>query len=334
MARRRPKVLVVDGDKEKSLALHRVLYDGNQQFDVLLAVNADVAREIMRDVSVDVVVTDIDLPGASGVDLVCWAAIEFPETVYIVQTRDDVDPLRQRIAGLGCLRLMRKPCKPAEVLKNVREALECIHRLSGCFSALSAADLIQMLCLAQRTAALRITAGGEVGTVMVKDGVLLHASWGAVVGQEALCAILDAQDGVFRTTPLPDGVVRTIHANWQHALMEAVQALDERANSSHRSTGSFPAIRVDDSILDQISAPGAEAEPLRRPAAYLLAGIEARQAPRSGGAASSLVDKGFAALRAGNVEEARQCWLAAKQLDPENRSLDLNLKKLESRATR
>jgi DNA-binding response OmpR family regulator len=334
MARRRPKVLVVDGDKEKSLALHRVLYDGNQQFDVLLAVNADVAREIMRDVSVDVVVTDIDLPGASGVDLVCWAAIEFPETVYIVQTRDDVDPLRQRIAGLGCLRLMRKPCEPAEVLKNVREALECIHRLSGCFSALSAADLIQMLCLAQRTAALRITADGEAGTVMVKDGVLLHASWGALLGQEALCAILDAQDGVFRTTPLPDGVVRTIHANWQHALMEAVQALDERANSSHRSTGSFPAIRVDDSILDKMSASGAEAEPLRRPAAYLISGIEARQAPRSGGAASSLVDKGFAALRAGKVEEARQCWLAAKQLDPENRSLDLNLKKLESRATR
>ena len=31
---------------------------------------------------------------------------------------------------------------------------------------------------------------------------------------------------------------------------------------------------------------------------------------------------------AGNVDEARQFWLAAKKLDPENRSLDLNLKKL------
>jgi hypothetical protein len=62
--------------------------------------------------------------------------------------------------------------------------------------------------------------------------------------------------------------------------------------------------------------------------------VESRRTPRTGGAASSLVDKGFAALRAGNVEEARQCWLAAKQLDPENRSLDLNLKKLESRASR
>lgn len=333
MARRRPKVLVVDGDKEKSLALHRVLYDGNQQFDVLLAASADVAREIMRDQSVDVVVTDLDLPGASGVDLVCWGAIEFPETTYIVETRDDVDRLRERMAGLGCLRLIKKPCAPAEVMNLVYEALDCVHRLSGCFSALSAADLIQMLCLAQRTAALRITAAGERGTVMVKDGALLHASWGELVGQAALCAILEAEDGVFRTTPLPEGVPRTIHTDWQHALMEAVQILDERASPSHRSTGSFPAIRLDESLLDKVSG-GGDPAPARRPGSHLLSGGESRRVPRGGGAASSLVDKGFAALRAGNVDEARQCWLAAKQLDPENRSLDLNLKKLENRAAR
>jgi DNA-binding response OmpR family regulator len=338
MARRRPKVLVVDGNRDKALDLHRVLYSGSQQFDVLLASNADVAREIMRELSIDVVITDIDLPGANAVDLVCWAALEFPETVHIVQTDDDVDQIHERISGLGCLRLMRKPCAPAEVLKIVHEALDCILRMSGSFSALSAADLIQMLCLAQRTAALRITAGKDSGNVMVKDGVLLHASWGGLSGQEALCAILDAKDGVFRTTPLPENVPRTIHINWQQALMEAVQKLDERGNSARRSTGALPAIRADASMLEKITADEeGDDEPSighRTPNSFLLAGLDARQTPRTGGAASSLVDKGFAALRAGNVEEARQCWLAAKQLDPENRSLDLNLKKLETRVAR
>lgn len=333
MGRRRPKVLIVDGNKEASLALHRVLFGGNEQFDVLLAASSDVAREIMRDVGIDVLVTDVDLPDASGVDLVCWGAIEFPETLFVVQTSDDVSALQQRMAGLGCLRLLPKPCEPKEVLKIVHEALDCIHRLSGCFSALSAADLIQMLCLAQRTAALRITAHGEAGTVMVKEGKLLHAAWGPLVGHEALCAILDAQDGVFRTTPLPDNVEPNIRTNWQYALMEAVRMLDERANSSPRQTGSFPAIRVEDSVLDKRSSRGGDDSIERRGMNLLVAG-EARKAPRPGGAAASLVDKGFAALRAGKAEEARQCWLAAKELDPDNRSLDLNLKKLESKATR
>jgi hypothetical protein len=188
-----------------------------------------------------------------------------------------------------------------------------------------------MLCLAQRTAALRITAHGETGTVMVKDGKLFHAAWGALVGHEALCAILDAKDGVFRTTPLPDHVEANIHTNWQYALMEAVRILDERANSSPRQTGSFPAIRVEDCVLDKMSG---DDHPSERRSMNLLVATESRKSPRPGGAASSLVDKGFAALRAGKVEEARKCWLAAKELDPDNRSLDLNLKKLESKATR
>jgi DNA-binding response OmpR family regulator len=329
MSRRRPKVLVVDGDREASLALHRALYEGSQDFDVLLAAGADVGREIMRDLPIDVLVTDVD--GANNVDLVCWAAIEFPETLFLVRTNDDIDQLQTRIGGFGCLRLLRKPCPPREVLKIVQESLDCIHRLSGCFSALSAADLIQMLCLAQRTAALRISAHGTSGTVMVKEGNLIHAAWGTLVGQDALCAILEATDGVFRTTPLPPEVEPSIHANWQHALMEAVRSLDERGHTSPRQTGSFPAIRCDDSVLDKISV---EHNGFDRRNLGLLDGSESRKAPRKAGAASSLVDKGFAALRAGNVEEARQCWLAAKELDPENRSLDLNLKKLESKATR
>jgi DNA-binding response OmpR family regulator len=334
MARRRPKVLILDGNKETCLALHRELFDGNAHFDILLAATAGTAREILRDMAIDVLVTDVDLPQSGGVDLVCWAAIEFPEALYVVQTSRDVEQLQQRMAGLGCLRLVKKPCTPKETLKIVHEALDCIHRLSGSFSTLSAADLIQMLCLGQRTAALRITANGEAGSVMVREGHLVHAAWGSLVGQPALCEILDAQDGVFRTTPLPEGIEPSIHTSWQHALMEAVHSLDERATSSPRQSGSFPAIRLDDSALDKMASPCQADEVREQRTAIALQGAEARKTPRPRGVASSLVDKGFAALRAGNVEEARQCWLAAKQLDPENRALDLNLKKLDSRASR
>jgi DNA-binding response OmpR family regulator len=334
MARRRPKILVVDANKEASLALHRVLYDRNEQFDVLLAVDPDIGRNIMRDVGIDVLVTDVDLPGVNGVDLVCWAAIEFPETLFVVQTNDDVEQLQQQMSGLGCLRLLRKPCEPEEVLKIVLEALDCIQRLSGCFSALSAADLIQMLCLAQRTAALRISAHGISGSLLVREGSLVQATWGRLGGREALCAILDAREGVFRNTPMPDDVEPNIHENWQHALMDAVRTLDERANSSSRSTGSFPAIRIDDLMLEKVPARTGDGDSSARREVAHRSGSDGRKAPRAGGAASSLVDKGFAALRAGKVEEARQCWLAAKELDPENRSLDLNLKKLESKAIR
>ncbi len=44
-----------------------------------------------------------------------------------------------------------------------------------------------------------------------------------------------------------------------------------------------------------------------------------------------LIDQGFAALRAGDKEAARKFWVEARQLEPSNRALELNLKKLEKK---
>ena len=321
---------MVDGDSEAALALHRALYSGNERFDVLVASRAEIAREIVLDMGIDVLVSDADLPGMSGVDFVGWAAIEFPDMLFVLLTGQDVLRVQEKTQGLGCLRLVRKPCTPQEVVKIVHEALDCRHRLSGSFAALSAADLIQMLCLAQRTSSLRITAHGMQGAIVVKDGKLVHASWGPLVGQDALREIIAAEDGVFRTAPLPAEIEHTISGDWQYALMEAVRSLDERAQGKHRHSGSFPAIRIDDSLFGmQSAAPSVDTKNTKHKSGH----SDARAMPRSPGAASSLVDKGFAALRSGNIDEARQCWLAAKQLDPENRSLDLNLKRLEKKAS-
>jgi DNA-binding NarL/FixJ family response regulator len=322
--------LVVEADLEVALTLHRGLYAVAEDFDVLLAGSADVARAIMRDLSVDVLVTDTGLPGMSGVDLACWAAVESPETLLVVMTAEPVSDLQDRMRGLGCLRLLQKPCEVREVVRIVDETLSSRNRLSGSFAALSAADLIQMLCLARRTLSVRISANGMTGGLAIVDGQLVHATWGNLVGERAMREIIAVEDGVFRTAPILSRVEPTIERDWQHVLMDAVRALDELAHGTYRSSGALPAIRMDDVPLEGMLPRSANRRLSPSPENI----GEARFVPRAPSAASALVDKGFAALRAGNLDEARQCWQAAKQMDPDNRSLDLNLRKLESMTTR
>lgn len=321
---------MVEADLEVALALHRGLYAVAEDFDVLLAGSAHVAREIMRDLSVDVLVTDTGLPGMSGVDLACWAAVESPETLLVVMTAESVSDLQEQMRGLGCLRLLQKPCEVREVVRIVDEALSSRNRLSGSFAALSASDLIQMLCLGRRSLSVRISAHGMMGGLAIVDGQLVHATWGERVGEKAVREIIAVEDGVFRTTPILCRVEPTIERDWQHVLMDAVRALDELAHGSYRSSGTLPAIRMDDVSLESMLPRPVDSRQVSSPENT----GEARFVPRASGAASALVDKGFAALRAGNLDEARQCWQAAKQMDPENRSLDLNLRKLDSMTNR
>src|SRR5690348_5970199 len=109
METRRPKVLVDDDDEHIVFALQRVLYCDNDRYDVLLASTAEIAQEILTEVPIDVLVTDVHLPERSGMDLLSWASTSCPRTRVIVMTAFDVNGIKARAHAFGCLRLMRKP---------------------------------------------------------------------------------------------------------------------------------------------------------------------------------------------------------------------------------
>jgi serine/threonine-protein kinase len=63
-----------------------------------------------------------------------------------------------------------------------------------------------------------------------------------------------------------------------------------------------------------------------------LAAGAAKAQPRNDRAeVAQLVDQGFSALKSGDRERAMRCWRDALRLDPSNRALELNLRKLEAK---
>ena len=92
------------------LALFDILFEDNGRYDVLLASTAEIAQQILTEIPIDVIVTDVNLPEKSGMELLSWAAQECPDTRVIVMTAFDVTDLSGTEAhALGCLRMMHKP---------------------------------------------------------------------------------------------------------------------------------------------------------------------------------------------------------------------------------
>jgi DNA-binding response OmpR family regulator len=313
MGLRRPKVLVVDDDENLALMVHRILYQENDRFDVLLAKSVEIALDILADVVIEVIVTDIQLPDKSGMDLLCWAAFERPDTRVIVMTGFDVDRIKDRAHALGCLRLLQKPFDLEEVRRTVLQALDRQDGFAGTLSELSCVDVLQMICLARKTTSIRFSDQTRSGSVYVEQGEVVHAVWNDQVGEEAFYGMMAVERGVFHTAPFPLDIERTITGQWQHLLMEGARVADEARRD--RPSGDPPA----GAAAMRPSNPGIL--PGRAPSSPPGLRVAVPNVPR-------LIDEGFAQLRAGRREEARKAWEEALRLDPGNRMIELNLRKL------
>jgi len=209
----------------------------------------------------------------------------------------------------------------------------------------SALDLIEWLCSNRKIWSLRLHGQEDgpshgqtiTGEVVVVDGQMVDARWGDVHGLAALSEIVGCQKGSFDLAPVSGSIERTLDGHWQSLLLSAVQILDER---NHRNRDGSQPEALQDGPRSSSSGRSGEHMLIALPAdgqsqADAPATPSVAEGVPGGGkdasaSAEALIDRGFAALRVGNSAEARQCWTQAVALDPDNRSLQFNLRKLDS----
>jgi hypothetical protein len=168
---------------------------------------------------------------------------------------------------------------------------------------------------------------------------MVDARWGDVHGMQALSEIVDLKIGSFDLAAVSGSVERTLQGQWQSLLLSAVQMLDERNFQRRSGTASEgspevrrSASRSGEHMMIALPADGqvdAEDE-AETPSARVAAGAVPSAGKDAATSAEALIDQGFAALRAGNSAEAKRYWNEALALDPENRGVQFNLRKLDS----
>jgi hypothetical protein len=177
--------------------------------------------------------------------------------------------------------------------------------LRGNLTVLSALDLLQWLCNNRQTWKVRLYGQGVDGDVVVLQGQLVDARWGIMRGTPALVEIVGCQFGCFDLVAVENVQEGSLHGSSQALLLNAVREFDER---NHR-------------IIERASSiPPVSNHPPISPTA-----VSGERALSSVG----LIDLGFSALREGKPAEAKRLWNEALTLDPDNRSVQFNLRKLE-----
>jgi predicted regulator of Ras-like GTPase activity (Roadblock/LC7/MglB family) len=100
--------------------------------------------------------------------------------------------------------------------------------MSGSLKEMTVADIIQHTCQDRRVALLSVTdIRGEIARMYFKDGAVIHATNGPLVGEEAVYRALSWTDGTFTLEVGVNSPEVSIEKNWSSLVMEGVKRLDE-----------------------------------------------------------------------------------------------------------
>lgn len=117
------KLLLVDDTPNILKALKRVFAEEN--YKVFTAESASEAQQILKQETIDVLITDENMPGVSGTDLLLTIKETYPDLVKIMITGEtDIEVAKRAINNGEIYKFFNKPWDDFEILLSVKYALK------------------------------------------------------------------------------------------------------------------------------------------------------------------------------------------------------------------
>ncbi|MEZ5125941.1 MAG: response regulator [Thermoleophilia bacterium] len=238
-------VLLVDDDAFFTESLKDGLLAGNPQYGVATANNVDEATELLDKNSVDLVVTDLKMPGKSGFDLLAHLVRYHPDVPAIVMTAFGTPEMEQQALDLGALRVLAKPVDFVGLRSQIEEALEPAPE-GAPLQGVSPAGLLQLLELERTTCVVYFTLGERKARIAVVDGTPRDARCGEVRGEDAFFEMLRWSKPQIALGNLRWNLTRSIDRSMQELLLEDARHRDERVRDGVATGGESGVDQSDD----------------------------------------------------------------------------------------
>jgi two-component system, chemotaxis family, protein-glutamate methylesterase/glutaminase len=221
-------VLVVDDDANLLGIITKYLKELFSNGKIFSASSGEEAIEIITENKIDLLITDIYMPGLSGFDLLLQAKKQIPAIKVIMMTGYSTPDLHKEAFQKGSIGYIEKPFRPEELLKFVSSAFKTSARsFTGAMEGIQITDIVQLNCIARLKNVVRINADNKEGAIYFENGDVVHAEMNGFEGEEALMKILSFSGGSFSTEKNVSAPTITIHKKWESLLLETFVSIDE-----------------------------------------------------------------------------------------------------------
>ncbi len=230
MTSNKRKILLVDDEPGMLEPMAEYLSYELDQHEILTAYDGQKALDILALETIDLVVSDIKMPRVSGLQLLSKIQAKYPQTSVILMSAYGNHQIRDELKKNSFLHFISKPFSVSELKDLITEHFNKAESgFQGVLKNIQLNDIIQMCCLSITNMAIRVWKGSESGVIFIKNGDIIHATFGKTIGEEAFYQIVTWESGQFET--LGDVIAPTVSINreWHFLLMEAARLCDEKA---------------------------------------------------------------------------------------------------------
>lgn len=115
----------------------------------------------------------------------------------------------------------------SHAISAASEGIDPCHSLIGNLNQFSAAEILQMSCLSQRSGRFTFKSGRGNSEIYLQQGSVRHAVFGSLEGEAAVAEIFRWRQGRFY---FEEGIIsqeQTVNRPWAHLLIDNLQKLDE-----------------------------------------------------------------------------------------------------------
>ncbi len=221
------RVLIVDDEEDLTWSISKHLSRDKDKFE-LIAVNSGMAAlDVLAQVPVDLVITDIRMPEISGLDLLLKIRENYPQTKVVIMTAYGSSEIQEEANRRGCFKYIEKPFEIQDLRQLILDILQEKKGFEGKISDFQLTDLIQLLCLGRQTNSIHFEKDHMHGVIYFEDGNIIHAQVGDIEGEDAFYEILSWEGGTFNLHKGEKAPKETIFKSWQNLLLDGLRRLDE-----------------------------------------------------------------------------------------------------------
>lgn len=254
------KILIVDDEPAVLFALSEALADRRRGIKATTATSGGEAVAILESEKVDLVVTDLRMPGMDGFELMAWLRRSFPHLPVIVMTAYAADSAR---LGQG-LDFLEKPFDLGVLKEKASDMLR--QSVKGRVENISLSSFLQLLEIERKTCTLGVTTGEQAGRLFFRGGRLVGAQLigDQTEGDTGQAAALDIVTWEHADIEISDGCPVTgpeLESGLHYLLMEGMRLKDERERHAPHLPGI--AQETDAAIEALLSQDGGAVQPAR-----------------------------------------------------------------------